>query len=386
MTFIRCLGWQYSREGGNMLFNELKLRSGEVIKNRFLKAAISEGLSKDRNPSEEMVNLYKKWSQQEIGILISGNVMIDKNAVSDPANIILDNDSDRASFKEWNKAKGVDGTVLWLQLNHPGNQAPRFVNSYSLTPSAIPFLGSLQKLFAKPREMKEEDILNTISKFGNAGRLAKEFGFSGVQIQAAHGYLISQFLSKRYNKRKDMWGGCLENRARFLLEVYKAIRKEGGNSFSISVKINSEDFVEDGFKEEESLQVIKWLDELGIDLVEISGGNFEKAVFAQEVKDEEGFFRAFSQKVKKIMDVPVALTGGIRSANFMEELLQDGITDVIGLGRPFISEPALVKKIKSDKQFYIMKESGKPEERTQDSSAFSSFAWYKEQINNISKA
>lgn len=374
-----------NKRGDMMLFDELKLRSGETIKNRFFKSAMSEVLSKDGNPNDQLVNLYRVWNDNEIGLMVSGNVMIDRTALGEPSNVILDNKSNREAFVKWSAIAKKDKSAFWLQLNHPGKQAPRFLNSYSLAPSAIPYEGSMNKLFAKPKEMKEEDIYGIIAKFADASRLAKEYGFTGVQIHAAHGYLISQFLSSRYNKRKDMWGGCLENRARFLLEIYKAVRKSVGNKFSVGVKINSSDFQDDGFTEEESIQVIKWLDELGIDLIEISGGNYEKSVFTEEIQGTEGFFRSFSKKAKGVVKAPVVLTGGIRSAEFMEEQLRSGITDMIGIGRPFVSTPDLIKRIMQNKSFKINIEKQKTGIKSVDSLGLISLSWYEAQMHYISE-
>ena len=157
-----------------------------------------------------------------------------------------------------------------MQINHPGKQSPKSLSKEPVAPSAIPLSGGVAVAFNPPRALTEEEILDLIKRFGNTARIAKA-GFTGVQIHSAHGYLVNQFLSPHHNQREDQWGGNAENRMRFLMEVYHEMRRQVGDDFPIGIKLNSADFQRGGFTEEESMQVLKTIDEAGIDLIEISG-------------------------------------------------------------------------------------------------------------------
>jgi len=254
------------------LTDPLVLPCGISIKNRFLKSATSEQMGNvELNPTPGLAHLYKTWANGGAGLLISGNLMIDRTALGEPHNVALDERSD---------------------LNHPGRQAPIYLSKQPVAPSVIALEGSLAKAFATPRALTGTEVLELITKFASSAKLAKEAGFTGVQIHAAHGYLISQFLSPRTNKRDDEWGGTLENRMRFLLETFQAVRKQVGDDFPVAVKLNSAEFMEDGFNEDDSVEVVKSLVRAGVDLIEISGGSYESPAFAKDGKPVVGMARA----------------------------------------------------------------------------------------------
>jgi 2,4-dienoyl-CoA reductase-like NADH-dependent reductase (Old Yellow Enzyme family) len=210
------------------LSDPLILKNGVQIKNRMFKSAMSEQLGdKDHNPTHELARLYQIWAEGGIGLSMTGNVMIDRSALGEPKNVVLDNQSDKSLFREWTKAGKQNNTQLWIQLNHPGKQSPSFVTKKPVAPSAIPLGKGLEKVFNLPEELSESAIWEIIKKFGVSAGLAKTIGFSGVQIHGAHGYLVSQFLSPHHNQRTDQWGGPIENRSRFVLEVFREIRKAG---------------------------------------------------------------------------------------------------------------------------------------------------------------
>ena len=242
-----------------ILFTPLKLKNGAVIKNRFLKSAMSEGManSKTNSPNELHVNLYKKWANGGTGLLITGNVMIDRQALGEPGNVVIEDERDMEMLKKWAEAGKENNTHIWMQINHPGKQAPKSVAKESVAPSAIEIQGDLKSGFVKPRELTKDEIKNLIKRFGKAAEIAKKSGFTGVQIHGAHGYLISQFLSSADNVRNDEYGGSIENRMRFLVDVYNEMREKVGKEFPIGLKINSSDFSNNGFTEEESIIVIK---------------------------------------------------------------------------------------------------------------------------------
>jgi 2,4-dienoyl-CoA reductase-like NADH-dependent reductase (Old Yellow Enzyme family) len=327
------------------------LKNGVTIKNRLFKSAMSEQLgNKSHDPKPGLADLYHRWAQGGIGLSVSGNIMIDRTALGEPANVVLDEQSDQAAFKAWTRAGTVKNTHLWAQLNHPGKQSPTFLSKDPVAPSAIGLEGSMASSFKLPRKLTDQEIKNIIKKFAVSARLAKDVGFTGVQIHGAHGYLINQFLSPRHNQRDDQWGGSLENRMRFVIDVYRAIRKAVGKKYPVGIKLNSADFMKGGFTEEESMQVVKTLADEGIDQIEISGGSYEKVAFIEgnPQKDStvkrEAYFLDYAEKVRKLTDVPLVVTGGFRSTAGMESAITSKATDFIGLGRPLAVDPDFPNK------------------------------------------
>ncbi|HET9989164.1 MAG TPA: hypothetical protein VFQ65_11600, partial [Kofleriaceae bacterium] len=250
----------------------LTLRSGATLPNRLAKAAMSEVLGDATGaPTDALVRLYERWGRSGAGLLITGNVMVDRGGMGEPNNVVIVDDRDLARLRAWATAGQAHGARLWMQLNHAGRQSPRTLTPVPVAPSAIPMKGFFG-VFAKPRALEAHEIEALIARFAAAAVVARDAGFAGVQIHAAHGYLISQFLSSRTNRRDDAWGGDAARRSRFLLEIVRAIRAAVGPAFPIGVKLNSADFQRGGFTEEESLEVIRLLDAEGVDLLEVSGG------------------------------------------------------------------------------------------------------------------
>lgn len=332
----------------------LSLKNGTRIKNRFLNSAMSEQLAdKDHNPTKELARLYEIWASGGTGLNITGNVMVDRSALGEPKNIVLDGKSDLGLFESWTNAGKRHDTHLWVQLNHPGKQTPSFLAKTPVAPSAVPLGKGLEKVFNLPRALSEEDIFKIIDQFGTSAGLAKDVGFSGVQIHGAHGYLVSQFLSPRHNHRTDQWGGSLENRSRFIIEVFRAIRNAVGDDFPVGIKLNSADFMKSGFSPEDSVQVALVLEEEGIDLIEISGGTYESpSMMGSRVKDStrkrEAYFLDYAEKLKKVIQIPLVVTGGFRSGSAMEGALQSGVTDMVGLARPLAVEPDFPNQVIED--------------------------------------
>ncbi|WP_423189800.1 NADH:flavin oxidoreductase/NADH oxidase family protein [Alkalibacterium sp. f15] len=330
------------------LFDELILPNGTRIKNRFLKSAMSEIMANRQNQPTELHNkLYQAWAEGGSGIVVTGNVMVDRNALGEPGNVVIEDERDLDRLKQWAAAGGKNNTQLWMQINHPGRQSPRSLSKEPVAPSAIRLSNYSKQLFSKPRALTSEEIKELVERFIKTAQIAKKAGFKGVQIHGAHGYLVSQFLSAHANQRKDEYGGSLENRMRFLVEIYIGMRKRLGPDFPISIKMNATDFNDGGFSEAESLQVAEKLAKLGIDLIEISGGNYENPKMFKETEKgtEEIFFINYSEKLKAIVDIPVVVTGGFRSLKSMEEALQQNKTSMIGLARPLALVPDLPNQI-----------------------------------------
>lgn len=333
-----------------MINTEFKLPCGAVLKNRLVKSAMTERISNSQHESTiGHERLYSDWANSDAGLLITGNVMIDRKNIESAGNVSFDDESMIPVLKKWADSGKKKGNHIWVQISHAGRQTNRFNSTSPLAPSDV----QLKKigLFGKPKAMSEADINTVIGGFIKAARIAKESGFTGVQIHSAHGYLLNQFLSPITNLRKDQWGGSLENRSRILKEIVRGIRNEVGTDYPISVKLNSSDFQRGGFTEDESLDVIKMLDNEGIDLLEISGGTYEKLVFfqmndentKQSTLDREAYFIDFSKKVRAISKVPLLITGGFRSYEFCNSVLQKGELDLIGMARPFITNKEQIK-------------------------------------------
>ena len=327
-----------------VLAQPLALRRGPALTNRIAKSALSEALgSADNRVTKELVRLYQRWSESGAGLLMTGNVMIDRRAVGEPGNVVLEDERDLPRLREWAAAGTAHGGALWMQINHPGKQAPRGLNRENVSPSAVPFGPKLAPFFPVPRELTDAEIRDIVRRYGETAAIARKAGFSGVQLHGAHGYLISQFLSPHHNRREDRWGGTPSKRRRFVVEVYCEVRKRVGEDFPVGIKLNSADFQRGGFTESESMGVIKALAKEGIDLIEISGGTYEEPAMQGLRKASsvarEAYFLEFAEKVRAQVDVALMVTGGFRSLAGMEAPLRAGALDLVGLGRILAIEP-----------------------------------------------
>jgi 2,4-dienoyl-CoA reductase-like NADH-dependent reductase (Old Yellow Enzyme family) len=333
----------FSSNMSPLLTQPLCLPNGRVIRNRLAKAATSETLATyANNPTPSLVRLYQRWASSGIGLLITGNVMIDRRALGEPGNVVIEDEVDLPLLQQWARSATDQGASIWVQLNHPGKQSTKGLNAGNLAPSAVPFSKDMAALFETPREATVAEIKDIIRRFGRSAAICKKAGFSGVQIHAAHGYLINQFLSPHHNQRNDEWGGTAEKRRRFLLAVYAEIRQQVGSNFPVAIKLNSADFQRGGFTEEESLATVQALVDAGIDLVEISGGTYETGV-AQPQKASslarEAYFIEFAEKVRAAVPVPLMVTGGFRSVAGMDAALRSGAVDVVGVARLMVIDP-----------------------------------------------
>jgi 2,4-dienoyl-CoA reductase-like NADH-dependent reductase (Old Yellow Enzyme family) len=367
----------------------LVLNTGASLKNRIFKSAMSEQLGDgDNAPTPQLIQLYRTWATGGTGLLVTGNVMIDRTALGEPKNVVLDEQSNPALFKCWAEAGTQNDTQLWMQLNHPGKQIPNLINKEPVAPSAIPLGSGLEKTFNCPRELTNEEIEVLIQRFAYAANRAREWGFTGVQIHGAHGYLVNQFLSPHHNRREDQWGGSLENRMRFLREIYKAIRAATGNQFPIGVKLNSADFQRGGFTEEESMQVIQALQADGINLIEVSGGNYENpsmvgANAKASTLQREAYFLDYAEKAKELLNIPLVVTGGFRSAAAMNEALAAGSTDMIGIARPLAVEPNIANKLLNNPSYRLELKKLSTGIAALDFAAMLDITWYEHQLARI---
>lgn len=345
------------------LATPLTLPCGAVLANRLAKAAMTEGLAGSAGmPGPGMARLYGLWASGGCGLLITGNVIVDPDHLERPGNVVLHRDptpDEAAAMRAWTTAGTAGGTHLWAQISHAGRQTTRLVNPAPRAPSAVK-LGLPGGQFGEPVAMSDAEVEAVLDAFAATAARAKALGFTGVQVHGAHGYLLSSFLNPLANQRTDRWGGPLENRARALLEAVRRTRAAVGPDFPVSVKLNSSDFQKGGLSVEDSRQVALWLEAEGVDLLEISGGNYEapemmgmkgleegaaapaaSAVKAASALAREAYFLEFARDLRRQVKMPVMLTGGLRTRAGMEAALAEGV-DVIGLARPLVSAPSCV--------------------------------------------
>lgn len=319
------------------------------VPNRFIRSATWEGLAgKDGACTLELVNLMLELARGGLGLIITGHTYVSAIGQASPRQLGLHNDGLIGGLREMTHTVHREGGRIMMQLAHAGLMAdPKLTGTSPIGPSKAE-----DQLESPGKEMTAEEIKATVEAFGQAARRAKEAGFDGVQIHAAHGYLLSQFLSPAYNKRSDEYGGSLENRARVLLAVLGCVRRSVGRYYPVLVKINSEDFLEEGLSLPDFIKVGALLDRGGIDAIEVSGGTsfsgrfipFRKGITFER---EHAYFRKAARALKTKINAPVILVGGIRSYLMAERLVVEGVADYISLCRPLIREPRLVERWRS---------------------------------------
>lgn len=342
----------------------LTLPCGVRLRNRIVKAAMTEGLADAHNrATARHATLYSRWAKGGAGLLITGNILIDRRYLERPGNVAIEGVQSPEAMKALEAYAGAataNGAEIMVQLSHAGRQTPVYVTKTPVAPSAVAVdLPGGQ--FGRPRALSADEIEDVIARFVHAASVAKAAGFSGVQVHAAHGYLISEFLNPRVNQRTDEWGGGLENRARLLLKTVSAVRKKVGSGFPVSVKLNSSDFQKGGFSFDDCLTVIGWLNEEGVDFLEISGGSYEQPRMMdidgmeapveerkrESTKRREAYFLQFSEEAARVAKMPLMVTGGFRSRAAMDEALGMGAADLIGVARPLCVDPDLPRKLLS---------------------------------------
>ncbi|MDT9697959.1 NADH:flavin oxidoreductase/NADH oxidase family protein [Streptomyces sp. P17] len=329
------------------LFSPLLLRSGQVLVNRIAKAAMEENMADDGQlPGRRLLTLYRRWATGGTGLLITGNVMVHAEALTGPGGVVLDENAPLEPFTEWAKAGKSGGGTIWMQINHPGRQVASDMPGVVWGPSDVGVdLGRHSGRFGRPTAMSAAQIHATVTRFAVTAHRAELAGFDGVEVHAAHGYLLSQFLSPLVNKRTDQWGGSLENRARLLLDVVRAVRAAVSPSFAVAVKLNSADFQRGGFDADDARQVLELLAPLGVDMVELSGGSYESPAMTGRSADSrtqarEAYFLDLARDLVRTSPVPLMLTGGITRRATAEGVLDSGVA-VVGMGTALAVTPDL---------------------------------------------
>lgn len=329
------------------LFTPLTLPNGTSIPNRMAKAAMEENMCDSNHaPSEGLLQLYKAWADGGSGLILTGNVMVDRRAMTGPGGVVLEDDRHLDRFKKWAKVAQSGGAQVWMQISHPGRQMLAALGQATWSASAVPLdMGKLSSKFFVPKAMDMADIADIQQRFVRTAQLAEQAGFNGVQIHAAHGYLLSQFLSPVSNHRQDNWGGNIDNRARLLVDIVKAVRGVVSEQFVVSVKLNSADFQRGGFSPEDAQQVVHMLNALKVDVVELSGGSYEAPAMQGQARDgrtlaREAYFLEFAQNMMAIAQMPLMVTGGIRRKAVAEGVIHAGVS-LVGMATALALNPSL---------------------------------------------
>lgn len=331
----------------------LTLPSGRVVKNRIAKAAMSEGLATlEGAPTEDLTRLYRRFAEGGAGMIITGNVVVDARYLERPGNVIVEDETHLEALRRMAAAANEHGALSVVQVSHPGRQTNRFVHGHPVAPSEGAAVKVLQS-FAPPRALTEPEVLDVIARFVRTSLVLEQAGFGGVQIHAAHGYLLSQFLSPLTNRRTDAWGGSLEGRARVLLEIVRQVRARAAKGFVVGVKVNSADFQRGGFDDGEAMEVLRMLAREGVDFVEISGGNYESPALlfgndegaSERTVAREAYFLEFAERAREVTRVPLMVTGGFRTLAGMNAAVESGAAALVGLARPLALDPALPRQL-----------------------------------------
>jgi 2,4-dienoyl-CoA reductase-like NADH-dependent reductase (Old Yellow Enzyme family) len=338
------------------LSTELTLANGVTLANRLAKAATSEHLaSRHGAPTRQLTEAYRRLARSGVGLMISGNVMVDGSAMEAHRNVVIEDERFLPELRRWAAVTEGTGTRFLLQLSHPGRQSMRGMSVAGrrhdvVSASEVP-LAVGGPMFRSPRALSEPEILAVVRRFATAARVASAAGFDGVELHAAHGYLLSQFLSPLVNHRTDRWGGPLENRMRLLIEVACAVRAATPGSFVVAVKLNSADFQRGGFEADDALVVATALQAEGIHLIEVSGGTYESAAMLDGVPERdstvarEAYFLEFAERFRRELSVPIMLSGGFRTRRGMVDAVAGGAVDLVGLARPISHDPDFPRRV-----------------------------------------
>ncbi|MBH0015851.1 NADH:flavin oxidoreductase/NADH oxidase family protein [Pseudoalteromonas sp. NGC95] len=334
----------------NPVFTSFTLPSGLVLKNRIAKAAMEENLAQeDQTPSQALKNVYSAWAKGGTGLIITGNVMVDHLAMTGPGGLVLEQSTDITAFAELARLSKQNNCKVVMQINHPGRQVFKKMGGKALSASSVALnMGKHSHLFGVPKAMTQTDIDDVITRFTQTALQAEKAGFNGVQIHAAHGYLLAQFLSPLTNKRDDKWGGSLQNRARLLLEITRSIKAACSPTLSVSVKLNSADFQRGGFEPSDAQVVVDLLNELNVDFVELSGGSYEAPAMQGKTGDErtlarEAYFLEFAKAISNRSSIPIMTTGGISRLSIANNVIESGVA-LVGIATALAYQPNLPNK------------------------------------------
>ncbi|MBI5186169.1 MAG: NADH:flavin oxidoreductase [Nitrospinae bacterium] len=332
------------------MYTPIKIGSLEM-RNRFIRSATHEYMADGEGfVNERIGNIYRQLAGNGVACIITGHAYIQPNGKASERQASISDDKFIDGYKKMVAIAHAGGSKIVLQAAHGGRQSkPELCGGDPVCPSAVPDA----KTGIHPREMREEEINQVIDSFAEAARRGRDAGFDAVQLHAAHGYLLSQFLSPHTNRREDQWGGSEENRFRIISGIMAAVRKKAGNDFPVWIKLNSEDFIETGLKVSDSIKIAKRLETAGVGAIEVSGGMMEAGPKTARTgiagEKDEGYFLSAALEIKKAIGVPIFVVGGFRSAAMIQKALDQGI-DMVSLARPLVREPDLIKKFKEGKK------------------------------------
>jgi 2,4-dienoyl-CoA reductase-like NADH-dependent reductase (Old Yellow Enzyme family) len=328
------------------IFDETVI-NGMILKNRLVRSATWEGMcEEDGRPTEKLIELYGQLADGGVGLIVTGYTFVRPEGKQLPGKMGLHTDDFAEEMKKMTRIVHEKRGKICIQLVHAGGQTDSAnAGRQPLAPSGI----KVEQFPETPKEMTQDDINQVVEAFGKGARRAKGYGFDAVQLHGAHGYLINQFLSPLTNKRTDQYGGSIENRCRFMLEAYNAIRRNCGICYPVLIKLNGSDFLDGGLELEDAVYAAKLLDDAGIDAIEVSGGtpaSGEKSpVRANILKPEqEAYNLELAAEIRQVVRCPVIAVGGFRRRETIEKAFNSGAADYISLARPFIREPDLVKR------------------------------------------
>jgi 2,4-dienoyl-CoA reductase-like NADH-dependent reductase (Old Yellow Enzyme family) len=378
----------------SVLSKELRLPNGITLSNRLAQSAMTEHLATgDGAPSWQLIEAYRRFAVSGAALIISGNVMVNGWSLEAPRNVVIEDERHMPQLRRWAATTSGTDARLILQLSLSGRQTQRGLalagrRQDVATASAVPLtIGG--PLFKPPRALTDPEIRQIIAQFASAARIAAEAGFAGVQIHAAHGYLLSQFLSPLVNQRTDQWGGSVQNRMRMLIEVLRAVKSLTPEAFLLTVKMNVSDFQSGGFDADDALIVAQALENEGVHLIEFSGGTYESSAMIDggPARDQSGapepYFLAYAQRFARELTVPVMLSGGFRSRTAMIDAVESGAADVIGLARPIAVEPDFPRRILDGSTGVSVAKPQKVGNKNIDD--LLSGAWYQEQIARLGR-
>jgi len=338
----------------NILFEPFSLKNIE-IRNRFIRSATYDGFADNSYVSDGQIKLFSDLAEGGVGLIIAGIAYVHHTGQVSPFQNSIAGDEFISGFKKLINIVHERGAKIAIQLFHGGREA-KYVKTKNALPLAPSFIENDPYYKGEYREMTDDEIWEVIYAFGDGAKRAKEAGFDAIQVHGAHAYLLSQFLSPYTNRRKDQWGGNLQNRLRLHYEIYKDIRKKVGENYPVFIKTGVEDGFRGGLEFIEGKQSAKLLANLGFDCLEISQGlrgeRYEGTEYRANINcfDKEAYYLNWCREIKSQIDIPIMMVGGFRTLSLMKEIVQNGEADLVSLCRPLICEPDLINNWKTNEQ------------------------------------
>jgi 2,4-dienoyl-CoA reductase-like NADH-dependent reductase (Old Yellow Enzyme family) len=328
------------------LFEQTTIQ-GMILNNRFVRSATWEGMcEKDGRPTAKLASCYRDLAAGDVGLIITGYTFVRPDGKQLPGKMGIHTDDFAAEMRNLTQVVHNEGGKICIQLVHSGAQTTtETAGRRPLAPSAV----KVEQFPEEPEAMTKKDIDEIVMAFGDGARRAKEYGFDAIQLHAAHGYLINQFLSPLTNRRTDDYGGSVANRCRFLIEVYRRVRSEVGPDFPVLAKLNGSDNLEGGLDLNDAVYAARVLDKEKIDAIEVSGGTSasgDKNPVRTKIDKpgQEAYNLSLAREIKKAVRCPIMVVGGFRTLEVINKAITGDGIDYISMARPFIREPQLIRR------------------------------------------